>query len=175
MCIQPRASPRHAQADVALDGIPQLPANPSQEAGIAVEADVAGQLAGDATTAFERGAAVAACRNTETIERDGVDAIGSPPHVALEIRLPHRAGAAESPSQQRACAPGEHVGAVERDGRLGNKRPVQPDALPDSLYLRLERQPRRQRDRIAGFNRSREGASILLALTPRMEFGVPDK
>jgi Autotransporter beta-domain len=40
-----------------------------------------------------------------------------PHHVALEIGLPHRAGAAESPPQQRAYAPGEHVGAVERDGR----------------------------------------------------------
>src|SRR5262245_28107975 len=62
-------------------------------------------------------ASVAPCLDADAVERDSVDAIGAPPHVALEIGLPHRAGAAESPPQQRAYAPGEHVGAVERDGR----------------------------------------------------------
>src|SRR5262249_16466627 len=60
----------------------------------------------------------------------------------------------------RACAPGEHVGAVERDGSKRDHRIVQPDALPDPLDLRLETQPRRQRDRIASLNRTREGVSL---------------
>src|SRR5262245_56592789 len=114
------ASPRHAQADIALESNARLSAPRRQIAGIAVDADVAGQLAGDATAAFECGAAVPACRDTEAVEVDVIEAIGSPPHVALEIRLPHRPGAraaAKSPTQHPACAPGEHVGAVERDGR----------------------------------------------------------
>ena len=51
------ASPRHAHADIALEGNARLAADLTQIAGIAVDADVAGQLAGDATAAFERGAA----------------------------------------------------------------------------------------------------------------------
>src|SRR5262245_52574828 len=49
-------SPRHAQADIALEGNALLATHGLQIAGIAVDADVAGQLAGDATAAFERAA-----------------------------------------------------------------------------------------------------------------------
>src|SRR5215831_18812115 len=139
----PRVLPRHTQADIALEGNARLPADLTQIAGIAVDADVAGQLAGEATAAFKRGAAVAPCLDGEVIEPDGVEAIGAPPHVALEIGLPYRAGAAESPPQQRAYAPGEHVGAVVRDGRETlTQRIVERGALPNPLDLRLERQPR---------------------------------
>src|SRR6516162_4826860 len=96
---QPRASPRHARPDIALEGYARLAADRSQIAGIAVDADIARELAGDATAAFERGVPVAPCLNGVSVERDGVDAIGAPPHVALQIGLPHRAGAAESPPQ----------------------------------------------------------------------------
>src|SRR5262249_2040980 len=113
----PRASPRHAHADVALEGNALLATHGLQIAGIAVAAVGGGQRAGDAPAAFERGAPVAPCLDAEAVEADGVEAIGAPPYVALEIGLPYRAGAAESPPQQRAYAPGEHVGAVERDGR----------------------------------------------------------
>jgi len=62
---------------------------------------------------------------------------------ALEIGLlPHLAGATESPPQQRAYAPGEDVGAVERGGRERIKRIVERGALRNPLDLRLERQPR---------------------------------
>src|SRR5262249_43745048 len=115
--IRRATSPRHAQADIPLEGKALLATHGLKIAGIAINADVAGQLAGDATAAFERGAAVAPCLDGEVIEPDGVEAIGAPPHVALEIGLPYRAGAAEGPPQQRAYAPGEHVGAVVRDGR----------------------------------------------------------
>src|SRR5262245_30038499 len=141
--LQPRASPRHAQADIALEGNALLATHGLQIAGIAVDADVASQLAGDASAAFERGAAVASGLDGEVVEPDGVETIGAPPHVALEIRLPYRAGAAESPPQQRAHAPGEHVGAVVRDGReTFTQRIVERGALPNPLDLRLERQPR---------------------------------
>src|SRR5262245_43785396 len=155
------ASPRHARPDIALEGDARLPADLTQIAGIAVDADVAGQLAGDATAAFERGAAVALCLDADAVERDGVEAaIGAPPHVALEIGLPHRADAAESPPQQRAYAPCEHVRAVERDGRERlTQRIVERGALPNPLDLRLERQPRHQRDRVAALDRSRKAAS----------------
>ena len=76
-------SPRHARADIALEGNARLSADRSQVAGIAIDADVARQLAGDATAAFERGAAVAPCLNADAVERHGVEAIGAPPHVAL--------------------------------------------------------------------------------------------
>ena len=90
----PRVLPRHAHADIALQGNTRLSAHRAQITGIA------------------------------------------PPHVALEIGLPHRAGAAESPPQQRACAPGEHVGAVERDGRL---RHYGPDILGAPARLKRKR------------------------------------
>src|SRR5262249_33890029 len=96
------------------------------------------------------------------VDRAGVEAaIGAPPLVALETGLPHRADAAESPPQQRAYAPGEHVRAVERDGRERfTQRIVERGALPNPLDLRLERQPRhKQRDRVAALDRSRKAAS----------------
>src|SRR6516165_11053527 len=141
--IMRASSPRHAHADIALEGNALLATHGLQIAGIAVDADVAGQLAGDATAAFERGAAVAPRLDGVGVDPDGVETIGAPPHVALEIGLPHRAGAAESPPQQRAYAPGEHVGAVVRDGRETlTQRIVERGALPNPLDLRLERQPR---------------------------------
>src|SRR5262245_53497603 len=137
------ALPRHAHTDIALEGNALLATHGLQIACIAVDADVAGQLAGDATAAFKRGAAVASGLDADAVERDSVEAIGAPPYVALEIGLPHRAGAAESPPQQRAYAPSEHVGAVERDGReRRTQRIVERGALPNPLDLRLERQPR---------------------------------
>src|SRR5262249_40597057 len=142
-----------------LEGDALLATHGFQIAGIAVDADVAGQLASDASAAFKRNGAVAPGQNGEVIEPDGVEAIGPPPHVALEIRLPLRADAAKSPSQQRACPPREHVGAIERDGREWICRIIERDALPNPLYLRLEREPRRQRDRVAGLNRCRDAVS----------------
>jgi hypothetical protein len=71
----------------------RLSAHRAQMARIALDAEVAGQLAHDATTAFERGAAVAPCHNRNVVEPDGVEAIGAQPHVALEIGLPLRADA----------------------------------------------------------------------------------
>src|SRR5262245_38923393 len=115
--FQSRGSPRHAQADIALEGDALLATQGLQIAGIAVDADIAGQLAGDATATFERDPAVAPGLNGKVVEPDGVEAVGAPPNVALEVGLPLRAEVAKSPSQQRACPPCEHVGAVERDGR----------------------------------------------------------
>src|SRR5262245_27041065 len=86
------ASPRHAQADIALEGNALLATHGLQIAGIAVDADVAGQLAGDATAAFERDTAVAPCLDGVGVEPDGVEAIAAPPHVAIEIGLPFRDG-----------------------------------------------------------------------------------
>src|SRR5262249_38011577 len=147
-------------ADIALEGNALLATHGLQIAGIAVDADVAGQLAGDATAAFKRGAAVAPCLDGEVIKPDGVEAIGAPPHVALEIGLPYRAGAAESPPQQRAYAAGEHVREVVSDGREPlTQRIVERGALANPLDLRLERQPRHYRDRVAALDRSREAAS----------------
>src|SRR5262245_33845601 len=91
------SSPSHTQADSALEGNALLATQGLQIAGIAVDADVAGQLAGDASTAFERDGAVAPCQNGEVVEPDGVKAIGAPPHVALEVGLPLRAEAAKGP------------------------------------------------------------------------------
>src|SRR5262249_53389333 len=67
---------------------------------------------------------------------------------------------AKSPAQQRARAPGEHAGIVERDGRDRIHRIVERDALPDRLYLRFEYQPRRQCDRVASLDRSGVAASL---------------
>src|SRR5262249_61205603 len=114
--INRELSPRHAHTDIALEGNALLATHGLQIAGIAVDADVAGQLAGDATAAFERGAAVASCLDGVCVEPDGVEAIRAPPHVALEIGLPYRAGAAESPPQQRAYPPGQHVAPIVRAG-----------------------------------------------------------
>src|SRR5262249_49590906 len=141
--INRELSPRHAHTDIALEGNALLATHGLQIAGIAVDADVAGQLAGDATAAFERGAAVASCLDAVGVEPHGVKAIRAPPPVALAKGLTYRAGAAERPPQQRAYAPGEHVGAVVRDGRETlTQRIVERGALPNPLDLRLERQPR---------------------------------
>src|SRR5215472_15989560 len=113
----------------------------NQTTSIAVDADVAGQLAGDSIATFEGDAAVAPCLDGEGVEPDGVEAIRAPPYVSLEIGLPQRTGAAERSPQQRSRAPSEHIGAVERDGRERFLRVIERDALPNALYLRLERQP----------------------------------
>ena len=81
---QPRASPRHAQADIAFDGIARLTADRSQIAGIGVNADVAGQLAGDATAALNRRAAVAPRRDGIGPEGDGSKPFE--PHQTLPLR-----------------------------------------------------------------------------------------
>jgi hypothetical protein len=56
--------------------------------------------------------------------------------------------------------PREHHGTVERDSRELIQSVAERDALPDALYLRLECQPWRQRDRVAALDRGREPASI---------------
>src|SRR5262249_3193822 len=81
------------------------------------------------------------------------------PYVALEIGLPQRADAAERPPQHPSRAPGEHIGAVERDGRERNLGIVERDALPNTLYLRLEGQRLRYRDRVASLDRAGQFAS----------------
>src|SRR5262249_36589282 len=153
------ALPRHAQTGVAFDGDPLLAANRTQIAGISVDTDVASQLAGYASAAFEGGGAVAPCLDGHVVKPDGVEAVRAPPYVSLEIGLPPRADAAERPPQHPSRATGERIGAVERDGRERNLRTIERDALPNALYLRLECQPWHYRDRVAGLDRTRQFAS----------------
>ena len=72
--------------------------------------------------------------------------------------MPNGAEVAERALQQRACAPGKRIRAIERNSGNRVPRVVERDTLPNPLRLRLEHEPGRQRNRIAALDRSREGA-----------------